>query len=147
MKSLFLYLLLVGLPVAGVLGILHVGRGLQAPPAVGGAWRIESASPSDGGSAAVIVLAQSGEHVEVAVDGGPRLRGRVRGDSVLAYARAEPSPSLADCDPGRALAFRARVDRSVAPHRMTGLLEFDERCLPAPFTAVRVPARRRGGGH
>jgi hypothetical protein len=144
MKSLLLYLLLVGLPVAGVLGILHAGRGLQAPPAIGGAWRTDA---SGQGPAAEIVLAQSGEHVEVAVAGGPRLRGRVRGDSVVAYARTEPSPSLADCDPRRALAFRARVDRSAAPHRMTGMVEFDERCLPVAFSAVRVPTRRRGGGH
>ena len=35
------YLLLVGVPVLGLLGILEAGRGIPAPPSIGGEWTLE----------------------------------------------------------------------------------------------------------
>ncbi len=41
MKVVGLYLVLVGAPLAGLMGVLSVGGGLEAPRAVGGVWRFE----------------------------------------------------------------------------------------------------------
>lgn len=43
MKALLQYVLLVGLPILGVLGVLQLGEALVAPKAVAGIWRLESA--------------------------------------------------------------------------------------------------------
>ena len=44
MKSILLYIVLVGLPVAAVLAVLRMGDTVEAPPAVGGEWRVEGAA-------------------------------------------------------------------------------------------------------
>jgi hypothetical protein len=41
MKPVLLYLLLVGLPIAGVFGIVRLGKKLHAPVSVGGVWKVE----------------------------------------------------------------------------------------------------------
>lgn len=51
MKALVQYVLLVGIPILGVLGVLHLGQGLSAPHAVSGLWDI---TPSDSGQAASV---------------------------------------------------------------------------------------------
>ena len=40
MKALLQYVVLVGIPVLGVLGILQLGQGLAAPRAVSGIWQV-----------------------------------------------------------------------------------------------------------
>jgi hypothetical protein len=40
MRTILIYIILVGLPIAGLYGILHIGERLEAPLFVGGAWRI-----------------------------------------------------------------------------------------------------------
>jgi hypothetical protein len=44
MRTVLLYFLLVGLPVAGVFGLLRIGRGLQPPASVGGKWQVEASA-------------------------------------------------------------------------------------------------------
>ena len=39
---------MVGLPIAGMLGALHLGRGLAAPASVAGVWRVELVGPAGG---------------------------------------------------------------------------------------------------
>ena len=39
---------MVGLPIAGMVGALHLGRGLAAPASVAGVWRVELVGPAGG---------------------------------------------------------------------------------------------------
>src|SRR5262245_447819 len=46
MRSVLLYLSLVGLPIVGMVGAIHLGQGLTAPASVGGVWRVELSGPA-----------------------------------------------------------------------------------------------------
>jgi hypothetical protein len=39
---------MVGLPIAGMVGALHLGRGLTAPASVAGVWQVEIDGPAGG---------------------------------------------------------------------------------------------------
>jgi hypothetical protein len=153
MKSLLIYLLLVGGPLAGLFGILHAGSRLEAPPSIGGAWRMEAppfaAGPEEGET--TIEISQSGEHVELRIDGA-LFDGKVRGDSIVAAtkARAERRGEPVDlCGPLRGITMRARLDRAAEPDRMTAVfsLPASTGCTPSTVQAVRMPALKREGGH
>jgi hypothetical protein len=132
MKVLGTYVLMVGLPAVGVLGILRAGSGLKAPHAIGGEWRIDAAAKP-------IVVEQSGEHLSIHLPDGGEIKGRFRGDSLRGAAAPE-----AKCQ----VPFRARIDRSVRPQRMIGEFAGGAECAPAEFVATRVVAPRgRAGGH
>jgi hypothetical protein len=132
MKSLLLYLAMVGLPLAGLFGILRAGSRLDAPPSVGGSWRIDAPASA---SSRTIDISQSGEHVVVEVDGA-RLRGEVRGDTLVAAAPA-------GCE------LRLRIDRAAEPDRLVGTMGARENggCAQAAISAARLPASKRGGRH
>ena len=131
MKLVAIYLLLVGIPLAGLAAILHAGRALHAPPAIGGEWRVEGAAAD---SVASLAISQSGEHVEVSL-GAARLRGRLAGDSVVAERRGSAAPC--------ARQLHARIDTAARPMRMIAELRPDAPgCAPSRFAAVH-PA---GGG-
>ena len=144
LKSFFTYLVLVGFPAAGLLGILHVGRGLDAPSAIGGEWRI-GAGPLAGRS---FVVQQSGEHLSLVlpVDGGIELRGKSRGDTLrlshAGSARAER------CSAAQGTTLRAVLDLS-AGVRMKGAATVGGAGCPAiPFEAARAPRTApKGAAH
>jgi hypothetical protein len=153
MKSLLIYLVLVGGPLAGLFGILRAGSRLQAPPSVGGAWRMEAppfaAGPDD--AYTVAEISQSGVHVEVRIDGS-LFDGTVRGDSLVATTKARAErrgEPVGLCGPARGITLRARLDRAAEPDRMTAVFSFPEGtgCAPSAVQAVRMPAPGRGGGH
>jgi Kef-type K+ transport system membrane component KefB len=58
MKTIFQYLLLVGVPVLGVLALLQVGQGLEAPPAPAGTGLVTSSPSSAHGVHLPILLIQ-----------------------------------------------------------------------------------------
>ena len=86
MKGVLIYLILVGIPVAGVIGVLRVGQRITPPPYVGGTWAVtirpdsncRAAAPTD---SVTMIVAQSGPHVSVAFDDAdlPKLSGRAYG--------------------------------------------------------------------
>lgn len=86
-KSIFTYLFLVGVPLAGLLWILDYGGRRTAPRAIGGAWQIEGsltgcldAQPSE------LAFQQSGRFVQVALgqaSGEARLDGEQLHASVV----------------------------------------------------------------
>ena len=145
-RSALLYLLLVGVPLAGLAAILHAGSTLQAPPALGGEWRVETREDS-----ALIprtfTIAQSGVHISVAF-GAAALPGALSGDSLRA---ATPKSLLAgtpgaNCyQPGTPLHLAAHVDAASRPARLTGRLSSDPtRCRSVAFTAVRAGGEGKG---
>lgn len=82
LRTAGLYLLLVIVPAMGVGTALYVGRGLVAPPSVGGAWRV--APDRCERAAGALTIAQSGRCLlaEYTRPGLPvvRLQGRLGAD-------------------------------------------------------------------
>jgi hypothetical protein len=126
---------MVFLPVAGVLGVLHAGRGLRAPHAIGGEWRI-GAGPLAGST---FIVQQSGEHLSLVlpVKGGIQLRGKSRGDTLELTRGGTMTTAAEPCSPVQGMTLRAVLD---APGRMTGAATVGgEHCPPIPFDASRAP--------
>jgi hypothetical protein len=159
-RSLLLYLALVGLPLAGLAGILHAGRGLHAPPAIGGAWRVDALSieqpaPSWAaqamGAGRVLEVSQSGVHLSVTTAGGVRMSGRLAGDTlVTALAPARGPAAGCDARTGGML-LAARLEPGGGAMRMRGTLSVlsvpgSRACPVAGFRATRVAAGRGRGG-
>src|SRR5690349_13390061 len=128
MKALLAYVLMVGLPVAGILGILRAGEGLAAPAAVHGTWRLASVSVDGGPCAALaglregtmVEVEQSGPHLTARVaDGGARLSGAIDGDCVSASASSSSDVSSDDdgCREGAPLSLEATVEAGARPGR------------------------------
>jgi hypothetical protein len=130
--------MMVVLPIAGVLGVLHAGRDLRAPHAIGGEWRI-GAGPLTG---TTFVVQQSGEHLSLVlpVRGGIQLRGRSRGDTLELRNGGLAITHMEACDPARGTTLRAILDLTAAPGRMKGAaMVGGEHCPPIPFDAARAP--------
>jgi hypothetical protein len=144
LKSLAIYVALVGLPLAGLAAILRAGGSLHAPPPIGGQWRIESAPMAEGTGQATPTLAisQSGEHVEVSL-GSLVLRGRFAGDSLAAERRASRPSAPGACFREGGVRLAAHVDTAAHPARMAGVLEAPG-CARVALRAVRMPAAAGG---
>lgn len=122
--------MMVFLPIAGVLGVLHAGRGLRAPHAIGGEWRMtgEPAGTS-------FLVQQSGEYLSIDLS-GVRLRGKLRGDTLELGA---PGPQSCPAS------LRAVLDASARPRRMTGALASG--CARRAIDATHAPQAAKGAGH
>jgi hypothetical protein len=141
LKSVAAYLLLVGIPLASLAAILHAGSRLQAPPALGGEWRLtESAGLTvPGAPPATLRIAQSGTHLSVVL-AGREMRGTLRGDSIFATTTSLGGSSTGRCSSDGPATLRARVAASQPEVRMVGEVAAAG-CVPLAFSAVR-PARR-----
>lgn len=136
MKLPLLYLLLVGLPLAGLLAVLRLGSGIEAPPAVGGAWRVVA-----GGRCSVpgrlFRVEQSGRFVHVVLPGRSDIPAALIGPTLTALggARADVSPGCAS----GAVQMRLRADGRVA-RRLVGTAGVPgcAACPESRFVAVRV---------
>ena len=138
---------MVGVPTAGVLGVLQAGRGLRAPHAIGGEWRIGAGPLAD----STLVVQQSGEHLSlvVPVNGGVRLTGKLRGNEVELTSPDTWHTPAGRCTPDRLTTLKARVDASASPRRLRGTLVTGAAGCPSwPIDATHVPrAAPRAGGH
>ena len=151
MKAVLQYILFVGIPVLGVLGVLHIGSTLQAPVSVGGAWVVtldSSASSawnclfdSSKASQLGLVILQSGPSLtlQFSDENHATLEGEIHGTTLLA---ATPDSSSTPAD----LMMNAEVDRSVEPDQMRGTLEGAGCPAPLPFQAVRMPGTQTAIG-
>lgn len=96
MKGVLIYLVLVGIPVAGVIGVLQAGRDIIPPPYLGGTWSLliqpdYACAPSAAGDSLTMVVSQSGPHLAVNFPGSalPQLKGRTNGDSLGATSSSD----------------------------------------------------------
>jgi hypothetical protein len=132
------YLLMVGVPVLGLLGILRAGRGLSAPPSVGGEWALSAdptvncANPpgslqrqlawsiSQSGTQALITLADGhATTLEATIDGAT-------------LTSKSPMGSIA-----------ATIAGSLDQRTIEGKITLVG-CAPAAFRAVRQAPKKRG---
>ena len=128
------YLLLVGLPLAGLLGILKAGRGIPAPLSIAGEWRMEvdkePACPSPPGSILwqlAFTVSQSGHDALITVsDGvGTTLKGAINGETLTTKS------------------FIATIRGTQDARTLDGKVHFPG-CAPVGFHATRQASRKRG---
>jgi hypothetical protein len=134
LKSIALYVVLVGVPLAGLFALLDWGNRLVPPPAVHGQWTlVEPTAAACPGlpAGSVIAIEQSGRFLQVRVNDMPAADGRLDDGTITASVPAV----LVGC--GEALALEATLDDS---GRLVGELGQAgcNACPPTPLVAERL---------
>ena len=127
------YLLLVGVPVLGLLGILEAGRAITAPLSVGGDWALEfdPAAPCATGPASLqqpaLSISQSGTEALITVNDGhaTTLEATINGSALTAKS------------------LKASIAGKLGARTLEGMMRFDG-CAPVAFRAVRQAPKKRG---
>ena len=155
MRHLLAYLLFVGIPLAGLLGVLRLGQGIRAPQAVHGHYAVthlESAGACQAyllSGDSSLTMTQSGRQVTATLGraGGVILRGSVDG-STLTLAGVVPAalPRQAACPVGDTVRLVGQARRGPDHGHLDGTLTFLRcpDCATTGFQAVRllhVPGR------
>lgn len=152
MKLLIHYLLLVGLPVLGVLGVLRVGQSLRPPVSVSGPWTVEVSRQVMGYSSCedqlrqseplVLSISQSGPHLTLSFNNKKKINLEGEIESTRVNARSLHAATNPGSDKGNssdAISLYATIDRQAGPERLLGALSFSK-CPAAPeinFVATR----------
>jgi|SRR5271154_2684277 len=156
------YILLVGLPVVGLIGVLKSGRTLTAPISVDGLWRLQAdpvrlAALPCGKTLAenpdtALAISQSGKNFTLSFSNGPKsdASGVLNGNTL----KASLVPSIAwsaeaGCGDGRELSLVATVDPKADPRSLVGLLSVNHcpACASVEFHAVRQTPPLKKGSH
>ncbi len=144
LRSLALYVAVIGSSLLGVFAVLRVGEGLTAPPAVAGVWNLdfpggdatacEAALPVD---ARRMTIAQSGQFLVLQFDDrrAVRMEARLRDGAIRGQA-AGNAAALPDC-PG---APRTEIQLDVGRAALQGVLRLAScsRCPPLVVRATRA---------
>jgi hypothetical protein len=134
MKAAIHYLILVGIPVLGVLGLLQLGEGVTPPVSVGGKWQLQldSQVACDACSHRVgcndhptLTISQSGTHLSLVFDDEEKttLTGRIDGLAITAKATE--------------LSMEVSLDRQAKPDHLSGKISFNGCSSSIPLQAVR----------
>jgi hypothetical protein len=153
------YILLVGLPLVGLIGVLKSGRSLRAPLSVDGLWRVEADAGGFAtlpcgkallsGSQAVLAISQSGKNFTLDFANGRKanVSGVLEGTNIK--ASVVPSTAWAQepgCGAGRTLSLVATVDPTTNPRSLVGMISVDNcpSCRAVEFRAVRQIPEKKG---
>ncbi len=147
-KTTVIYLLLVGPPFLGLIGILELGRGLTAPRSIGGEWQLDVASRRQAAGACpdlvfdkqpTLKVSQSGLRAELvfADKAKTRLSVDLVDDAVAGSGTAAGAPG---CD--QPLTLEARLTGSGPTAELVGTLARPgcPSCPATRFRAARRPA-------
>lgn len=154
------YVVLVALPVLGLLGVLHQGRGLKAPFSVDGAWQLQidptqlAATPCASGLLSaqnpVMTISQSGQKFTLAIPGAlDDSSGSIQTTSLSAKLAFSPAAfRKAGCGAGDEMTLTASLDPETNPRSMAGTLAMNRcpACPPLRFRAMRQPPVERKAG-
>ncbi len=162
MRPILLYLVLVGLPVLGTLGLLQVGQNLVAPISLAGKWSAQLTPPNPCGLSDEVSLLPAGPTTLSITQSGPNLLISFEDDSKSTFAGnireviidagmvSQHATAIHTSKGTVAIYFHARVDRQSEPDRLLGALILDNGSLrtEVPLTAIRQSAvhRTTGGG-
>jgi hypothetical protein len=151
------YVLLVGLPLLGLVGILRKGRALSAPFSVNGTWKIEAEADSTqlAGlpcaksvshlSNSLLLISQSGKSLSLTLNPESTATGVIEGTTITASLtprdNASARSSNADCGNDDTLTLTATLDPKSNPRSLRGTLSVDAcaSCAPVEFRALRQP--------
>jgi hypothetical protein len=156
MRPVLWYLVLVGLPVAAMVGILRLGERLVPPRAAHGQYSIAFDSAGSGHCVLALVadeerrlsIAQSGPKLDVTL-GAVELFGIVDGERLYAAAPTKDNALLraASCLTVDTIALSAALPaKGLADTHLVGSFLFPgcATCPSVPFRATRLPDRERG---
>ena len=149
MKTILIYVLLVGAPLLGLLGILRAGERIVPPRHVGGGWAAEPALAAALRAACpdlvfpaagpALDVSQSGTRAVVTLNdpAATALDARLDGDALTA-ATEEGSAACG----GRGLRLAATLREDADAPRLDGALSVPgcPSCAPVRFRAARLPA-------
>ena len=148
-NPILLYLSLVVFPVAGVFGIVRLGKRLRAPVSVGGVWRVDLSpraplTPACDGldvssHPLILTVSQSGPHLILTFGEDKRVElvGAIDGEVVSGKSSA---PTTAMNREGRSpIHMQAVVERQSESDRLHGVLTFPNCAAHSElsFTATR----------
>jgi len=149
------YILLVGLPLAGLAGVLKAGRHLAAPIAIDGSWKLEAeashpASPCDQAIASLLssnlIVSQSGRSLELTLGTAPKIEflGQLEGNNIGGSMTA-----ASGCGDDQPVILAASIDPKSEPKSLAGTLSVGNctSCTRVEFRAVRQQKAQSGGGH
>ncbi len=159
MKAVLLYIALVALPLLGILGILQLGDGLNAPPDLAGRWTLRAVSAPELEQGCTLLpleadslsmhISQSGQYLRLRFEGAEEtvLRGTWR-DGVLVVEHEITAGASAEgaCDEATTATLRARLDQEAGRAKLRGVWTTScDACPELNFQAVRVdPANSTG---
>jgi hypothetical protein len=155
------YVLLVGLPIAGLVGVLKSGRTLTPPISVDGLWYLQIdperlASLPCGKALAdspetVLAISQSGKNFTLSLTNGPKstASGMIEGAAVKASIAPAPDWSAQAGCGDQELTMTATVDAKADPRTLAGQLSVNHcpSCSAIEFHATRQNPQGRRGLH
>lgn len=149
MRILPLYLLLVGTPLLGLIGLLRVGERLEAPPSVAGTWNVDSAFtravergcfPSAFAEATTLEVTQSGRFIRLTANdpAATLFEGRLT-DGGLVARGIRVAPASPTCTAPRPAELRLRLIDGDGVQQLAGSwgLPTCVACRALPFRATR----------
>jgi hypothetical protein len=143
------YVVLVGLPILGLMGVLKTGRTLTAPLSVDGTWKLQAdlvrlqslpcgkalASPD-----LAMAVSQSGANFTLELVSGPKSQSSGVLDGTNWVASIMPfAGNDAECGPGREFELVAVLDPKANPQSISGTIAVSgcSACSPLEFRAFR----------
>jgi hypothetical protein len=160
------YILLVGLPILGLVGVLKSGRNLTAPISIDGVWQVQAdpaqlaASPCGKALAshadATFAISQSGKTFllgfgSVNPSNGSRsvASGTIDGTTLRASLPGNSVASAPDggCGQGRELTLVATVNPKTDPRSLAGTFSISDcpSCASIEFHAIRLATPSKKG--
>ena len=141
------YVLLVGIPLLGVVGVLAAGRRLAAPISIAGGWDFQITSSAIQPRSCigrfvfarptVLDISQSGTYLTLTLNSQPKLdlEGTLQGKTISANLSL---PHEASCNGATGLSLTAEIDSNAGPRIMSGIVKFGgcPSCGSANFQAV-----------
>jgi hypothetical protein len=145
------YILLVGLPLFGLAGVLKAGRGLSAPLAVDGVWKLDAVTAQQETQVCIqpaamdslLTISQSGRQLvltlnkQAAVTGA----GMIEGADLSATFQL-PKSSPEGC--GDSLVLNARINSKAVPKLMSGTISVKE-CASCTTERFHAGMQSRAG--
>ena len=154
------YILLVGLPLAGLAGVLRSGRGISAPISIDGTWKVEPSSVHSTGQScdqalssfpvSAFAISQSGKTLTLTLTNPAKTsaEGSILGKN-LKVVMGTTDSTAAGCAAGQALALTATVVPGSEPRSMSGVVSVSDcpSCAAIEFKAFRQAKSQSGGMH
>ncbi|HET7425365.1 MAG TPA: hypothetical protein VFJ92_17505 [Gemmatimonadales bacterium] len=155
MRHLLAYLVFVGIPFAGLMGVLRLGQGIRAPQAVHGRYAVthlESAGTCQAyllSGDSSLTMTQSGTQVTASLGraGAVTLRGHVEGSTLTLAGVVPVLPPQAACPAGDTVRLVGQARRAPDHGHLDGTLAFLRcaDCSTTEFHAKRmIPTLARG---
>ena len=158
MRAILLYVILVGVPVLGIVGLLRVGQRVSAPISLAGKWSAQLTPPNPqdlaGNNSLLrpgptnLKISQSGTHLLLSFEDeqNTTLVGNIQDETINAVRRGATETHKSEGT--TSVNLNARVDRHTDPDRLLGIVIFDYGSVrtEVPLTATRQSGVRKSTG-